>query len=76
MSQQFWNLTIYSDSFIFTIQQWFINLGCNEYAYNIDIKHIPFEICSIHKPTHLQFTVLVVELHLQKKKKKEKSDTV
>ena len=30
-----------------------ISTGCNVYAYNIDIKLIPFEICLIHKPTHL-----------------------
>ena len=26
----------------------FISTGCNEYEYNVDIKLIPFEICSIH----------------------------
>ena len=25
----------------------------HEYAYKVDIKLIPFEICLIHKPTHL-----------------------
>ena len=29
------------------------NISCNEYEYNVHIKFIPFEICLIHKATHL-----------------------
>ena len=42
---------MYSDSFILTA-------GCNEYAYKVDIKLIPFEICLIHKPTDLDSELL------------------
>ena len=39
-----WNL-IYS----YSIQCWFISSAYNEYAYNVDIKLIPFEIYLIHR---------------------------
>ena len=31
----------------------FKSTGCNEYACNVDIKLILFEICLVHNPTHL-----------------------
>ena len=40
---------MYSDSFILTHYTTVI------YKYNLNIKLIPFEICLIHKPTHLTF---------------------
>ena len=41
---------MYSDSFILTTTLIYKNTGYNEYAYNFDIKLIPFETCLIHKP--------------------------
>ena len=52
VSQQYWNWTT-RIRVRNSIQCWFLSKGCNEYAYNIDIKLIPFEICLTHKPTHL-----------------------
>ena len=47
---------MYSDLFVLTttfIDSVICTYGC-EYAYNVfNIKLIPFEICSIHKRTHL-----------------------
>ena len=41
--------TMHPDSipFIHSPQCWIISTGCNEYAYNVDIKLIPFKICLI-----------------------------
>ena len=50
MSQQYWNLTTYSDSFILTTT--LIYKYRLQWVYNVDIKHIRFEIGLIHKPTH------------------------
>ena len=36
----------------YSLQHWFISTDCNEYAYNVDIKLIPFAMCLIHKFTH------------------------
>ena len=32
----------------YSLQRWFISIGCKEFAYNINIKLMPFKICSIH----------------------------
>ena len=34
-------------NYSYLLQRWFVSTGCNEYAYNVDIKLIPFEICLI-----------------------------
>ena len=51
VSQQDWDLATLIHSY--SLRHWFINTGCNEHAYNVDIKLIPFEMCLIHKPTYL-----------------------
>ena len=43
--------------------RWFIGTGCNEYAYNVDIKLIPFDICLIHKPTHFKWLKSFIKIY-------------
>ena len=59
---------MYSDAFILTTTLIYKHRLRVEYEYNVDIKLIPFAICSIYKPTHF----ILVLLHLQKKKKTHK----
>ena len=68
--------------------EWFINTCCNEYAYNVNIKLIPFEICLIHNlkissdTNHSsKFIVVVVvafvkkeKLHTQAKKTEQQAE--
>ena len=61
---------MYSDSFSYWLQRWFISTGCNEYAYNVYIELIPFEICLIHKAKIIQQNLILVEEFTEKKRKK------
>ena len=52
---------VYSDSFLLTTTLIYnCRLGCNEYAYNVDIKLIPFQISLIHKPVY-SFGLITLE---------------
>ena len=56
----------HSDPFILTTTHWFISTGCNEYAYNVDIKLIPNERGLIHKVTHLLVNRIIQKNSLQR----------
>ena len=46
------------------IQHLCISTGCNEYAYNVDIKLILFEICLIHNTTNLDLEKYLLTIWL------------
>ena len=80
-SEQYWNSTTLLHSY--SVQHWFLNTGCIEYEYNVDIilllqihKFRKILIILIIDSNHSStFTVLVVAAFTKKEEKKKNTKT-